>query len=433
MVRLLSIEQCLIVVAKKWLYGTFGGYHISAAARAGPPGGIMSPSDGGDGRCGMDARAGMLAALFERSMGLGDDRGVEDVQSGTPGGLLQEELHIRVGRTPGRAVRCPECGALCGVHDARERTWRHPGIWQYRTVVHCRVPRADCPEHGVRTVGAPWEVRPNSHLAALFEAQVLVAALSGSTVRAISSRTGEPEGRVWAMLSRAVSEARAGADYGDVTRVAVDDTARARGQGYISVMADLDGRRVVAVTEGRDRGAPSRLRGRLEAGGGDRSAVAEVTRDMAEAYSRGCAEAMPNAHQTVDRFHVMQPFSKATEQGPGRRGQVGRGEEGAAQGHQVRPAEAPGEPHGPPGGDEGAALEGAPAHRPRLRDGRGDEGRLRLPGQGGGGLRARPAPELDDAPGRGRDEARGEDGEEGAGGGPRTGGPPGRPTASSRA
>lgn len=210
-------------------------------------------------------------------------------------------------------MRCTECGALCGVHDARERTWRHPGIWQYRTVVHCRVPRADCPEHGVRTVGAPWEVRPNSHLAALFEAQVLVAALSGSTVRAISSRTGEPEGRVWAMLSRAVSEARAGADYGDVTRVAVDDTARARGQGYISVMADLDGRRVVAVTEGRDRGAPSRLRGRLEAGGGDRSAVAEVTRDMAEANSRGCAEAMPNAHQTVDRFHVMQPFSKATD------------------------------------------------------------------------------------------------------------------------
>ena len=261
----------------------------------------------------MDAQAGMLAALFERSMGLGDEWRVEDVWFESPGGCSQEELHIRVGRTPGRAVRCPECGSLCGVHDARERTWRHLDIWQYRTVVHCRVPRADCPEHGVRTVRTPWEVRPNSHFTALFEAQVLVAALSGSTARAISSRIGESEARVWAMLSRAVSEARAAADYSGVTRVAVDDTARARGQAYISVMADLDGRRVVAVTAGRDRGAPSRLCGQLEAGGGDRAAVTEVTRDMAEAYSLGCADAMPNAHQTVDRFHVMQLFSRATD------------------------------------------------------------------------------------------------------------------------
>ena len=63
-----------------------------------------------------------------------------------------EELHIRVGRAPGAAVACPECGRRCGVYDARERTWRHLDIWQFRTVVHCRVPRADCPEHGPRTV-----------------------------------------------------------------------------------------------------------------------------------------------------------------------------------------------------------------------------------------------------------------------------------------
>lgn len=50
------------------------------------------------------------------------------------------------------------------------------------------------------------------------------------------------------MLNRAVNEARTGAGYSGVTRAGVDDTARARGQSYISVMADLDSRRVVAVT-----------------------------------------------------------------------------------------------------------------------------------------------------------------------------------------
>lgn len=257
----------------------------------------------------MDAQAGMLARLFEHSMGLGDGWRVEDVWFESPD-AGDEELHVRVGRVPGSPVRCPECGGRCGAYDARERTWRHLDIWQFRTVVHCRVPRADCPEHGPRTVRMPWEVRPNSHSTALFEAQVLVMAMSGMTVSAISSQVRESDSRVWAMLGRAVSEARSAADYSGVTRVGVDDTARARGQRYVSVMADLDGRRVVAVTEGRDRGAPGRLCDQLEACGGDRSRVSEVTRDMAASYSLGCADAMPGAAQTVDRFHVMQLLSR---------------------------------------------------------------------------------------------------------------------------
>lgn len=260
----------------------------------------------------MDARAGMLARLFERSMGLGPEWRVEDVWFESPESG-DEELHIRVGRAPGAAVACPECGARCGAYDARERTWRHLDIWQFRTVVHCRVPRADCPGHGPRTVRVPWEVRPNSHFTALFEAQVLVMAMSGMAVSAISAQVRESDSRVWAMLGRAVSEAREGADYSGVTRVGIDDTARARGQRYISVMADVDGRRVVAVTEGRDRGAPGRLCDQLEARGGDRSAVAEVARDMASSYSLGCAEAMPGAAQTVGRLHVMQLLARALD------------------------------------------------------------------------------------------------------------------------
>ena len=260
----------------------------------------------------MDAQAGMLARLFEHSMGLGPEWEVSDVWFEQPEGG-PERLHVRVARVPGEAVPCPECGRRCGVYDSRERTWRHLDIWQYETVVHCAVPRADCPEHGARTVRMPWEVRPNSHFTALFEAQVLVMAMSGMTVRAISAQVRESDSRVWAMLGRAVSEAREGADYSGVTRVGIDDTARARGQRYVSVMADVDGRRVVAVTEGRDRGAPGRLCDQLEARGGDRSAVTEVTRDMASSYSLGCADAMPQAAQTVDRFHVMQLLTRALD------------------------------------------------------------------------------------------------------------------------
>ncbi len=260
----------------------------------------------------MDAQAGMLAQLFERSMGLGPEWEVSDVWFEERGGA-PDELHVRVAHVRGRAVECPECGRCCGTYDARERTWRHLDIWQYETIVHCAVPRADCPEHGVRTVRMPWEVRPNSHFTALFEAQVLVMALSGMTAAAVASRVRESDARVWAILRRAVSEAREAADYSGVERVGVDDTARRRGQSHMSTLAGLDGRRVVAVTEGRDKGAVGRLCDQLEERGGDRSRVLEVTRDMAEAYSLGVAAEMPQAAQTVDRFHVMQLFSRATD------------------------------------------------------------------------------------------------------------------------
>lgn len=163
-----------------------------------------------------DAR--MLAALFERSMGLGEawevsETWFEEVEGGP------DELHVRVARRRGHAVPCPECGVPCGAHDARERTWRHLDIWQSGTYARCAVPRTDCPEHGAGTVPVPWEVRPNSHFTALFEAQVLAACMRGSTAEAVAEALGEDDRRPRDMLGRAVAQARGSADYSGAGRV----------------------------------------------------------------------------------------------------------------------------------------------------------------------------------------------------------------------
>ena len=257
-----------------------------------------------------DAR--MLAALFERSMGLGEawevsETWFEEVEGGP------DELHVRVARRRGHAVPCPECGVPCGVHDARERTWRHLDIWQSGTYVHCAVPRTDCPEHGAGTVLMPWEVRPNSHFTALFEAQVLAACMRGSTVKAVAEALGEDDRRPRDMLGRAVAQARGSADHPDAGRVGIDETSRAKGHTHTPAMPGLDGRRCVAVTDGNDRGSVGRMCDQLEAHGGDRAAITEVTRDMSGSFSSGVSEEMPEATQTIDRFHVMQLFSRATD------------------------------------------------------------------------------------------------------------------------
>ena len=104
----------------------------------------------------MGKSADMLGDLLGRSMGLGPEWEVAsseflEVEGG------RDELHVRIEHVGGRAVECPGCGRRRGACDTREREWRHLDIWQLKTITRCAVPRCDCPEHGVRAVGVPWE------------------------------------------------------------------------------------------------------------------------------------------------------------------------------------------------------------------------------------------------------------------------------------
>ena len=364
----------------------------------------------------MDAQAGMPARLFERSTGPGPERRVEDVWFESPASG-DEEPHVRVGRVPGAAVACPGRGARRGACDARELTWRHLDIWRFRTVAHCRVPRANCHEHGPGTARAPREARPSSHFTALFEAQVLVMAMSGMSVRAVSLQVRESDSRMWAMLGRAVAEAREGADHPGVTRVGIDDTARARGRRHTSAMADVDGRRVAAVTEGRDRGAPGRLCDQLEERGGDRSAVSEVTRDTASPHSPGRAEAMPGAAQAVGRLRVMRLLTRALDgtRCAGARSREGKRRPlgGARHAWPKRPESLTGRRAA-----KRASLASGRLLTARLRDGGGGARGLLVRDEGGGRRRARPGDLLGHALQRARDEEGGEERRGGARGGP---------------
>ena len=104
--------------------------------------------------------------------------------------------------------------------------------------------------------------------------------------------------RIWRLLGKAVAEARDATDYSDVVRVSIDDTAKRCNQSYISIMANLDCQRAVAVTQGRDKGALGRLCGELKEHAGDRTKVLEVTRDMALRHTRwGAAPICPRPHR----------------------------------------------------------------------------------------------------------------------------------------
>jgi transposase len=85
-------------------------------------------------------------------------------------------LDIRGGRVDvwtiheeGLRWSCPECRTELAIYDhAPERIWRHLDTCQFKTFLHARVPRLECPTHGVKQVSIPW-AEAKSRFTALFE------------------------------------------------------------------------------------------------------------------------------------------------------------------------------------------------------------------------------------------------------------------------
>jgi len=54
-------------------------------------------------------------------------------------------------------LRCPECGQTCPRYDDEpERKWRHRRGVRLLLLITASVPRCHCPEHGIKTIQAPW-------------------------------------------------------------------------------------------------------------------------------------------------------------------------------------------------------------------------------------------------------------------------------------
>ena len=85
-----------------------------------------------------------------------------DIAAGKPSWELDEavakgRVDIRVEHEPAARWTCPQCQRELACRDhAEERVWRHLDTCQFGTYVHARIPRVDCPEHGVVQVNVPW-------------------------------------------------------------------------------------------------------------------------------------------------------------------------------------------------------------------------------------------------------------------------------------
>lgn len=222
-----------------------------------------------------------------------------------------KRLDIKIGFQRGASFPCPVCGSPAPAYDTTEKTWRHLNFFQYEAYLTARVPRVKCPnaDCGIKQVSVPW-ARAGSGFTLLFEALVM-ALVREMPVKAAAALLGEHDTRIWRVLDHYVQSARDKADYSEVKRVGIDETSARRGQDYISFFFDLDQRRLLFGTAGKDHETVKAFTEDLKAHKGAPDNVTAACIDMSKAFIKGVREALPNAEITFDPFHLIQLMNDA--------------------------------------------------------------------------------------------------------------------------
>jgi transposase len=222
-------------------------------------------------------------------------------------------LEILLEADRGAEFSCPECGRPCKAHDFKEFTWRHLNFFQHHCLITARVPRTDCPEHGVKRASVPW-ARDGSGFTLLFE-QAAMSLVREMPVLAAARFIGITDKRLWRIVAYYVAKALRGLDLSSLKAFAFDETASKRGHNYVTVFIDADRKDdpVVFATPGKGKETVKAFKAFLKAHGGDAANVMEVVCDMSPAFLAAVAKEFPDAEVTVDWFHVVQLFTKAVD------------------------------------------------------------------------------------------------------------------------
>ena len=243
---------------------------------------------------------------YRKLLGLDDSWIVEDVDLDMPG----QQVVIKLTHAGGKLI-CPDCQAECSRADtAPERTWRHLDTMQFKTEIKAAIPRCRCEKCGVKTIQVPWSGK-HSRFTLMFEAfaiEVLKACANVSRAAALLGINWESVHRI---IERAVERGLDRRSLEGVHHVGMDEKNFGKGHSYVSLMTDLDNRRVLDVAKDRTIEAADQLWSTLSEK--QRSDVASVSMDMWQAFMTSAAKNAPDAEIVHDKFHVSKYLSEAVD------------------------------------------------------------------------------------------------------------------------
>ncbi len=236
-----------------------------------------------------EATAGSIRALFDLPRYL----------------LLEVERWSGWGRltlAPRRTdFRCPVCRAPSGHPEpSRWRLLRDLDVGRRHVELRVRVYRVEC-----HTCGRP-EVpitlaRPYARCTRRLEAH-LFRLTRDSTVKAVATRMDIDWETVKDAEVRYIRGLLRKRNLDDITRIGIDEVSYEKGHKYLTLVTDLDGRRVIYATHGND----GRAIGRFLTWHGPKRCrrIKVVVTDMHDPYVKVLRSRLPKAALVFDHFHV---------------------------------------------------------------------------------------------------------------------------------
>jgi transposase len=203
-------------------------------------------------------------------------------------------------------------GVECNVHDTIKRSWQHLNFFEHECYLHARVPRIKTSDGKVQNVDLPW-ARPNSGFTLLFEAFAMLLMENEMPVNKAASILNVYPKRLWTIFNYWINLALSKDKQSGVTSIGIDETSRKKGHDYVTVAVDLQERRVLFVTEGKDEKTIDRLREHLVKKEVAPERIEQVSIDMSPAFIAGICNNFPKAKITFDRFHIVKLLNEAMD------------------------------------------------------------------------------------------------------------------------
>lgn len=248
--------------------------------------------------------------LYQQILGLEEPWRVQEVELNIDAGRVD----IQVEHPEGVKWRCPHCERELSCYDhSPERTWRHLDTCQLETHLHARIPRVQCPEHGVVQVAVPW-AEGRGRFTLLMERFIIQALLACQTTKGACKLLRISWDQAWHVAERAVARGQARKEAVVTRQIGVDEKAFRKGHSYMTVVNDIERGTVEYVTEDREKASLERYFKTLT--DQQRQGIEAVAMDMWEPYVQAALESLPLAREKIvfDRFHIMQHMTQAVDQ-----------------------------------------------------------------------------------------------------------------------
>ena len=244
--------------------------------------------------------------IFTMALGLSEPWYVSKVEF-IDGECSGKELHIWLNFRRGHRFRVGDKEGTA--HDTIDKTWRHLNFFEHLCYLHASVPRIKTGEHETVMADVPW-ARKNSGFTLLFEAYSMLLIEREMPVNGVSRTVHETAPRIWRIFNHWVRKAVKKIDMSSVRHIGVDETSKRKGHNYITQFVDLDTRKTIFVTDGKDAGTFEAFSKALAERQGKVDNIKTVSMDMSKSFISGAMSQFPKASIIFDKFHIRKALNE---------------------------------------------------------------------------------------------------------------------------